>query len=385
MKIYNAPFFENSIRALFPLACLSAVFGPAYLVTVLINQYTFKHPFFNIFQWHAYEMLYGFLMTLIAGFLLTAGGAWTGKGAVSGRPILTLFMLWFVDQVLLFFPMPNVLYFIAASTFPLCFIYLCSHLLKGYKQVRIFMFLIILLFVSKLTFIASAIYRNTDLKEFSINSALWVVIVLVGIIAGRVIPNFTKKLLKIESELTPPRSLERFFSISMIATIVWLVPHGQDWLNCMLFLLAGGLSIARLSYFAPVKSLKHPMIGFLHIGYFIYSLSLITLGLGILLPHWDSGRASLHLLAAGGVSIIAINIMTRASLGHTGREIKMTPTIMLSFICIIIGAILRVIIAPIWPELYYPSLHHSMGFWTLSFILFFIKFVPILLKKRMKK
>lgn len=382
MQITKLPFFQNSVRCFFPLAAFSAVLGPAYLVTVIINQYPFAHPFFTIFEWHAFEMLYGFLLTLIAGFILTAGGHWTGKGPLQGKWLIALFAVWFVDKGALFLPLPNWLCLFLAALFPAMFLYLLSTLLKGYRQYGRFLGLIGFLGVSKLLYLSGALYDSSDLKTFSMKSVMLVVVMLIAIIGGRVTPRFTKNFFGLKQELTPPKAFEYAVFVSTGMTFLWLIPHGIDWLNAVVFSLAGILNLARAGFYLPLRAVKAPILGMLHIGYSVYALGLIYLGLAQVFPRFDIGKGSLHFLATGGFSIIAINIMTRASLGHTGRPIKMTPFIGIMFACIVIGAFLRAFIPPIWPGLYFPSLHYSMGFWTLGFVLYLVKFLPIMFKER---
>lgn len=382
MKISTLPFIQNSVRCLFPMAALSAVFGPAYLVTVIINQYPFEHPFFTIFEWHAFEMLYGFLLTLVAGFILTAGGHWTGRGPLRGRWLFILFGLWFVDKIILFAPLPNPVYFIAAALFPATFLVSLSRLLRGYRQYGRFIGLTGFLSASKLLYLGGAIYESPELKNFSMKAVIWVIIMLVAIIGGRVTPRFTKNFFGLKQELAPPKHLETALFVTLASTMLWLIPHGLDWLNALIFVTAGVLNLVRASFYLPCQAMKKPMLGMLHLGYSIYALGLIYMGLAQVFQRFDIGKGSLHFLATGGFSIIAINIMTRASLGHTGRPIKLTPLFALMFACIVIGAFLRAFIPPIWPNLYFPSLHYSMGFWTLGFVLYLVKFLPIMFKDR---
>lgn len=382
MNISSQPYFQNSVRTLFPLTALTAIIAPCWIVSVLINQYPFAHPFFNIFDWHSYEMLYGFLLTLIAGFILTAGGHWTGKGPLEGRPLVILLLLWFFDKFVHFIPMPNILVILSSAVFPLTFLYLLSKLLKGYRQYGRFMFLIGFISLNKILFLYSAIFESRPLREFAIRSTIWVVIALVSIIAGRVTPRFTQNLFKLNNDLIVPKWIEKSYFTFIILSVLWVLPDFPKPPIALAFTAAGIFGCIRLGFYRPFLAATKPILGMLHAGYFLFSFGLILIGLSQLFPSFDQGKASLHFLLTGGVSLIAMNIMVRASLGHTGRKIEMTPTIALIFLCISIGAFLRAFVPVMNPQYYYPSLHFSMGFWTLGFIFYFLKFFPIMLMKR---
>src|SRR5690606_25317134 len=51
------------------------------------------------FRWHGHEMIFGFVVTAVAGFLLTAVPTWTGTRAVSGWPLAGLAGLWLAGRI----------------------------------------------------------------------------------------------------------------------------------------------------------------------------------------------------------------------------------------------------------------------------------------------
>ena len=375
-------WLKNSVRCFFPLAALSAVMGPAYLVCVIVSHYPFAHPIFTIFDWHAFEMFWGFFHTLIAGFILTAGGHWSGNGPLSGKPLAFLLLIWLIDKASLYFQLPSMGYLFFAVLFPAALIFYAAKVLKGYPKKAPFLMLLGVFGLTKLSFLAGTLTDNETLEYLGIKGALWTLIILISIVGGRILPNFTRNHLKLKNELTPPKSIEYFALIGALSTALWIIPHDFKILNMVVLTIAALGAFARLLYYNPLKALGSPMLGVLHVGYFLFAFGLLYAGLAELFPNVDRGRASWHLLATGGISLIAINIMVRASLGHTGREVKLNPSIAIMFACILIGSLLRVFIPPLFPRMYYPSLHSSMGFWTLAFVIYIIKFTPMLIRPR---
>ena len=379
--IKEAPIFSNSIRVFFPLAALIAVLVPMYTVTTIVNNYPFVSPHFSIYEWHGFEMIFGFFYTLIIGFILTAGAHWTNKEPIHGIALIQLLGLWILDQMAILFS-PTILFPIVTSfLLGLLLIKLVASLLAGYRQKWIFIIAIFVLTTAKVLFVYQAEQRGFIYKDILYNLATWVYVFLTIIIGGRVTPNFTKNYFKIKEELKAPALLNNL-SILFTALIVITAFSDNIYLNSGIYLVAGTTSLVKIFFWLPLKALKHPIIGMLHIGYFVLSISLIVKGFSYHLESLEYTRASLHLLLTGGVSIMALNIMVRATLGHTGRPINMSITIGIMYISIILGMLIRFLVPIISPEHFTKSLHHSMGFWTFAFLLYLIKFIPIVFRKR---
>ncbi|MFT6633259.1 MAG: hypothetical protein ACJAS4_003229 [Bacteriovoracaceae bacterium] len=382
LKMINkAPIFSNSIRVFFPLAALIAVLVPMYTVTTIVNSYPFINPHFSIYEWHGFEMIFGFFYTLLIGFILTAGAHWTNKEPTQGAALIQLLVLWTLDQVAILFS--SSIYFPMATSLllGLLLIKLVASLLSGYRQKWIFIIAVFILTTLKVLFIYGAKQRGFIYKDTLYGLGTWVYVLLTIIIGGRVTPNFTKNFFKLEKELKAPTLLNKV-SILFTALIVVTTFSHNIYLNSGIYLISGVTSMAKIYFWLPLKSLKHPIIGMLHIGYFVLSTSLIIKAFSYHFESLDYTRASLHLLLTGGVSIMALNIMVRATLGHTGRPINMSITIGIMYISIIVGMLIRFLVPIISPEHFTKSLHHSMGFWTFAFLLYLIKFIPIVFRMK---
>lgn len=386
MKLINIPFFSNSVRCFFPAASLLAVLVPMYTIGVIVNGYPFVNQTFSLFEWHAYQMLFGFVTTLIIGFILTAGGHWAGKGTLSGMPLVILFILWILEQLTLLLPMSSVIPFIFAVSLSSYFIYTLNNLLSGYKQQLRFVLLLATLSLCKLAYLAALAFNFgqgiEDFNQYILNITMWVLIVLTTIVGGRVTPRFTRNYFKIAYPLDSNTKLEKFSFYANLSIILTCFNFLPDVLNSIVFIIAGIANLTRMIPWQSSRALRKPIIGMLHIGYFTIAISLIFIGLSYVFEQLTYANASLHFLLAGGISIMGINIMIRASLGHTGHKVEMTPAIYVIFASIIIGAYLRMFIPVLLPELTLTSYHYSMGFWTFAFLIYLIKFIPIVLKKR---
>lgn len=381
-KLLNAPIFSNSIRVFFPLAAIIAIMVPMYTVTAIVNSYPFKTPFFSLYEWHGFEMIFVFFYTLIIGFILTAGAHWTGKKPVSGLPLVMLLIIWIFDQILLFISPSIYLPIMTSFLLGITLVFQVGKLLNGYKQKWLFIFSISVLTVVKVIFLYGASKRGFVYKDSLYEVAIWIYTLLTIIIGGRITPNFTKNFLKLPQAINTPSILVKT-SIVFTALSVTSIFINNSIYNSLVFGVAGLASLLKILYWKPVRALKNPIIGMLHVGYLTLSLSLIIKGLSYHYEVLNYTRASLHILLSGGISIMALNIMVRAGLGHTGREIKLTYAIGAMYISIIIGMLIRFLVPLISPNSFVQSLHHSMGFWTLAFLIYFIKFIPIVFSKRL--
>jgi uncharacterized protein involved in response to NO len=382
-NITSWPLFSNSVRVFFPLAAFIAVLIPMYTVVVTVNGYPFRTPHLSLFEWHGHQMIFNFLYTLVLGFILTAGAHWTKKEPIQGTALIILLVLWLAEQVaLLSFENKSLLLF---SSFLLSgyFLWLLTNLLWSYPKKWIFITIVGLLSICKLLFVYGASHRGFWYKDqlYEVGAGLFAL--LAAIIGGRVIPNFTKNFFKLSQNLGAPDLL---IKTSLFATTLIIftsfIPFKS--VNIFIYFMAGISNLIKILYWKPLMAIKKPIIGMLHIGYLSLSLSFIIKGLTYFYEPLNFTKANLHLILAGGVSILALNIMLRATLGHTGRKIEMSKTIATMFMAISIGAIIRFIIPVFWPHLFIQSLHHSMGFWTLAFLIYLIKFIPIVIKPRVQ-
>lgn len=375
-KLYNAPFFQNSVRVFYLVSAVWAIFIPAWTVTALVNNYGFPHERYSLFHWHGYQMIYTFFYTMICGFILTAGGYWTGKGPLRGRPLTILLLLWLIEQILFFTNVPNILILIATICFMFMFLY-CSHkVLKSYKYEIQFMFILYLISFMKCVALLSLLKISYISPKLTNEITIYTYIVLVTIIAGRITPRFTKNFFNLDYNLEEPKNIKLICLLSTILLYINILSIIPNSLKFVITFFAAFTHFFRLGMWKPHMAIKKPTIGFLHIGYFLFACSLMFKSITFLLPDLDVFKSSTHFILSGSITFIGMNIMIRASLGHTGRKIYFDKYILTIFFCIFIGFTLRVFLPIIDKSYFIPSLHHSMGWWTLGFILFLLKFGP---------
>ncbi len=296
-------------------------------------------------EWHVHEMLFGFLPAVITGFVLTAVPNWTDRPAIHGRELARLFGLWLAGRVVLAGPwVPAAFAAIVDTAYLVVLAGIVWREIAGGKSwdhapIGV---LLSLYAVTNLLFHVFALNDlATDLPE---RLALGLDMTLLAFIGGRVTPNFTREFLV---QARRPEKPARFTHLDLgaiglvaFASTVWAV-FSQGAVAGGLLILAGAVNLVRLSRWYGWFTWREPLVFVLHWGYGWLVLALALLGcaaLGVGLPKEDA----VHALTTGAVGVMTLGIMTRASLGHTGRQRDADAATIAMYVLVTCGAILRV-------------------------------------------
>jgi uncharacterized protein involved in response to NO len=367
-----------------PAAVLALGFRPFFLAAAL--QAALWIPFWLISlsgtialgldaHWHGHEMVFGFSLAVIAGFLLTAARNWTGQPSPSGLPLLALVMLWAAGRVAYLFsgslPFPLVaavdLAFIPAVAF------FVGRMIVNSKNWRNLGFVILLgiLGAANLWFWLGDPYRANTLGVF-------VVIMIIVLMGGRVIPFFTANGLGIDVR---KKSALDWVAVGMTGlAAVAIVAFPAESLTAVLAGAAGVANLVRMWGWGSLRTTAKPILWVLHLGYLFIPVGFMLYGLGLFVP--TVGTAPLHALTAGSIGLLTLGMMARVSLGHTGRPLQVAPLVTAAFIAVLAGATLRVFGAGFFPLYYLQLLVVSGVLWSAGFAIFFIWYAPILTTPR---
>ena len=279
------------------------------------------------FVWHAHEMLFGFAAATVAGFLLTAIPNWTGRMPLQGAPLALLVLLWTIGRVgvLLSAEIGALAAAVADLSFPAVLLAVVAREILAGKNWRNLPMVgaLSLLFAGNLLVHVDAL-GLADTAGFGNRLGLVTLFMLISLVGGRIIPGFTRTwLAKARPRVPPPVPAGRFDLVALVATglalAIWAV--GPDGAATPWAALVAGIAVAlRLSRWRGLRTMREPLLLILHIGYGWLALGLLLLGLdGIfeMLP----ATAALHALTVGAVGTMTLAVMTRASLGHTGRPL----------------------------------------------------------------
>lgn len=325
----------------------AAVFGGLAILAwvVLFAESVHAEFLYSPREWHVHEMLFGFIPALIAGFLLTAMPNWTDRMPLRGTPLLAMFVLWLAGRLFVASPW-------FGSEFSAVIDGVFLVLLAAYVWREIIAagcwdrapigVLISFYACANILFHLSALRGMPT--DFSERLALSVMTLLLTIIGGRLTPTFTREFL---AERNLSRLPEIFTTVDaativlvLMAAIAWIAQPESVWAGTML-LVAGVASVARLLRWGGWRTWKEPLVLILHVGYGWVGLFLIALGAAILGIGLSIENA-VHLLTTGAMGAMTLAVMTRASLGHTGRPRHADRLTVMIYLLVNVGALLRI-------------------------------------------
>ncbi|RZF20394.1 NnrS family protein [Halobacteriovorax vibrionivorans] len=377
------PVFNISFRPFFLLAAIIAIINVTFWVSAFVKGTDLGLVNFDPLFWHGHEMLFGFTSALIIGFLFTASSHWTQTTPYRGCFLIFLVALWLMERFSYFLNISHNWSIILLNIFYPASIILLFLKLRKNKQVYIFIPLLSTLWILSILHTYGYMSDSLSLQDISKNSASAIIRLLILLILGRVIPFFTKSRFKdLDLKINVPKFVQRFSILTLIILALPLSLFLSPSAIIIVYLICIIFNTLRVLYWKPLIGMKEPMIAVLYIGSFALVFGLVMELIGFFNGSIGFSQAPLHMLLAFGLGSVAIGMMTRVSLGHTGRIIKADKYIIISFVFVIIGALIRVFVPIIWNEFYETSLHYASGFWTLGFIIYLIKFFWPLVTKR---
>jgi len=377
--------FQNSFRPFFIAAGIWATLAvPFWLLSyfgILIGIDNF-----NILLWHQHEMLFGFVPAAITGFILTAIPNWTGRLPIKNKPLALLLLLWILGRV--GFLITAIFGTITTSLMDLPFLIvlvlvIMREIISGKNWRNLPVIILISFFTLGNILVHLQIQEIIDSAELGIRLSTFTLSVLLALIGGRIVPSFTRNWLSKNKAQRFPSPAGIFDKISLVSLVVFVfaqivIPYHE--LTSLLALLAGLLHGIRLIRWKVWMTLSEPLIWILHVGYMWLSVALVLIGFAGL-TNFVPYSSSYHALTIGAFSTMILAVMTRASLGHTGRTLKATLGTTFIYVFITIASFLRVC-EPFLNESGNLFLSFSGIFWTLSFALFVFIYLPILSQPR---
>ncbi len=376
------PLWQLAFRAGFLAAATFAVFAMGRWLCWMLWPQSWQASI-SPNWWHAHEMIFGFAMPVIAGFLLTAVATWTSLPGTRGWRLQLLFGLWLLARLLLWLaPQWSTLAWFAETLFILFIAFELGQRVWARRQWRNMLFLPVLLILMLLNS-ASYLYIEQPLLATRLHyGAVWMISVFIVIIGGRVIPVFTGNRLGLK--IAPlPAWLEYLAigSVIAIGLVTALVPREAPagWLTA-LCLATGCLHLYRLWHWQGWKTGAVPLLWSMHISYACIPLALLGLALAGIDP--VAGKNIIHLLAIGAIGGMILAMMSRVSLGHTGRPLDVPRFMAIAFALIFLAAVIRAAVPIVAASLTLLSWRVSALLWVVAFSLFLYHYLPMLTRPR---
>ena len=336
-------------------------------------------------EWHVHEMLFGFIPALIAGFLLTAMPNWTDRMPLRGTPLLVMFVLWLAGRLLMAAPLagasPGAI--IDGAFLVLLAVYVWREIIAAGCWDRAPIGVLVSFYAcANILFHLSALRAMPT--DFSERLALSVMTLLLTIIGGRLTPTFTREFLAGRNMTGLPEVFSPVDAATIVlvllAAIAWIAQPESVWAGIML-LVAGIASVVRLLRWGGWRTSEEPLVLILHVGYGWVGLFLMALGAAILGVGFSIENA-VHLLTTGAMGTMTLAVMTRASLGHTGRVRHADRLTVMMYLLVTIGAMLRIFSphAETPTALTYTILSLSALCWGGAYVLFALQYARYLVR-----
>ena len=385
-RAYTGPaVLSQGFRPFFLLAGLWAVVGMLMWSGAILQDAPVPTAFTPA-VWHAHAMLFGFVGAAKAGFLTTAVPNWTGRMPIQGWPLAALVGLWALGRVacavsaVIGAPAAmalDLLFFLALPTI------MAREVIAGrnWRNLPVIGATTALAAANALVHLEPVAGLDSG---YGLRLAIGAYAFLMALIGGRIVPSFTRNWLVKRDPGHRPASASTgdraVIALTALATLAWTA-RPEHPLSGALAAVAGLGNAWRLSRWQGHRTWREPLLLVLHVGYAWLAIGLGLVALAALIPTVPQ-TAALHALTAGAMGLMPAAVMTRATLGHTGRALSAGAGSAILFATIALAAALR-IAAPIAESWYLALLSASALAWVVGFALYVALYAPLHLKPRL--
>ncbi|WP_261818019.1 NnrS family protein [Vibrio gallicus] len=331
--------------------------------------------------WHAHEMLFGFSMAIVAGFVLTAVQNWTGINGTKSSRLAIVVALWLAPRILFWTPAPLWVVAVFDALFLLAVAYEVGIRVfksKGWRNLFFIPLFALAIFADFASF--AAIKGVAPFSASAVWQAmLWWFMLLLSVMGGRVIPFFTARRFHFDK---PEPKLWLDMAANLPLVLLFLLsffPATLAQLQTPLFIWAGVFQLVRFARWKPHRTFGEPLVWSLHLAYACIPTYLLVKGLtsNPMLSH-----NSLHIFAIGALAGLILAMIARVTMGHTGRNIYQGPQMRIAFIALVLSALVRSVGVAYFPQYMMELLDLAAALWMLSFGMYLIKFGKMLVTPR---
>lgn len=369
-----------------PFFLLAAAFAALIVPLWLLALRGVIHPggALDPITWHSHEMIYGFAVAVIAGFLLTAVGNWTQRETAVGPALLGLAGLWLAGRVA--FVLAPALPAVLVSAVDLAFLPVLAFVIgrpivqSKNRRNLVMIGVLAALWIANLVIHLDGLGVLPGWRRRGSLVAVDVVIAVILIMAGRVFPMFTRNATKQDSIRSIPA-----LDIAALASFVPVVVCDAAEVTTVVAPIAAGVAaffaLARTVHWGARHSFRQPLLWILHVGYLWIPIGLALRAASGFTPLVPASAAT-HALTVGAIGGLTLGMMARVSLGHTGRMLVAPRSVVVAFALVTLAALLRVVTPIAAPSLYAPSLEVIGSLWTLAFGAYVVVYAPMLFAPR---
>jgi uncharacterized protein involved in response to NO len=339
--------------------------------------------YFGPMYWHAHEMIFGFTAAVIAGFLLTAAGNWTGRETAIGGRLIMLVVLWVAGRVafVAMAVLPGPVIAIADLAFLPALALVVGRALVATRNRRNYpvLAIVVVLWLANLAMHLDASGVLPGWQWRAMVGAIDVVILLILFLSARIFPMFTRNATQVAT-IHNLRVLDIATVVAMAGLAIVDVAFSQRTVAAVLAAATAALALVRSLPWGARHTVRHPLLWILHVGH-----AWIVAGLGLRAAAEFTisvpVASAIHALAVGAIGCTTLGMMARVSLGHSGRPLVVRAPVVLAFGAVSLAAAIRVL-GPLSISTYSLALHVSGTLWSLGFTIFTVAYAQILVRPR---
>lgn len=386
------PLFRLGFRPFFLAASMLTVvsmglWGLFWLGYTQASQWMYGNPIW----WHSHEMLFGFTGAIIIGFLLTAVQNWTGAPGVRGWQLAGIFACWLVARIAMMIASPHWVW----MAFDLLWMPLAAYCLgkpivlrRQWNNLFFVPMLLLLTGVNAMFHMQVLGWLTVSTRSIALVAVMAISLVVL-IVGGRVIPFFTWRGTQSE-QITRVKWIEVSSLVSswLVLLALLLVPFAGGWQHSMerqllpvLLVVTAMLHLVRFARWRSLSTCRVPLLWLLHIAYLA-----MVIGLFMFAVYFAGGAVeysiALHVLTVGGIGGMVLAMIARVSLGHTGRELKVGPVMVMAFWALVMALLARTLFIVMMPEMRIAGYGVSALLWALAYGVFSYVYYPVLTQPR---
>ncbi|MGC1503875.1 MAG: NnrS family protein [Sulfitobacter sp.] len=382
----NSAFLSIGLRPLFFMAALWAALAMGLWVAMLSGSIVLPTRFDPV-SWHVHEFLFGYLGAVIAGFLLTAVPNWTGRKPLIGAKLAALSALWVLGRLAILFSAVLPLWMVPIADGAFLVLLWCVVLREivagqNWRNTPV-LALIGVLILANIVFHLEADIRGTAAQGIGLRLGISAALILIAIIGGRIIPSFTRNwLIKRGATKLPTPPMQRIDKVTLLVTgpalLAWtFVPDA--FLTGVALILMAVMNVWRLSRWQSLHTVSEPLVWVLHIAYFFIPLGALTTAVAIFHPQIMTQAAAIHVWTTGAIGLMTVGVMTRATLGHTGRSLHAGTATTIFYLALVLSVFTR-LCADLAPTERAHLLNASASLWIACFVGVAVVYGPLLLR-----
>ncbi|HJV52979.1 MAG TPA: NnrS family protein [Noviherbaspirillum sp.] len=334
------PLFRLGFR---PFYLLAASFAAISVPLWVARYFGWAQALVNVdVNWHMHEMVFGFAIAVIIGFVFTAGRNWTGLWTPRGGHLAALAGLWLAGRLAMLAAPPLLAAAVDVLFLPFAAWPIYTVLKKaGNKRNMFLVGLLSLMTVANILFHAARLGWISVAPFTPIHAAILAVVMIESVIGGRVIPGFTTNATGVRT-VTDPKLDKICLTLTALACVAWIVRILPPF-SAALAVAAGCSQLLRLAGWKLPATLKNPLLWVLHVSYAWIPLGFFALAAAAL--NLTPASTAFHILGVGAIAGLIIGMITRTALGHTGRPLKAGRAELAMYVLIQIGVVARFLAA----------------------------------------